>query len=236
MDHPNYRGKRLTSKVKITTMTTMEDSTGKSNEGGNESTGRKTKEKEAVKKSTGNVWSEAAKAAKLERKVMQETCPPVHKGKKGHGGARVTVVEKRRYITSKVWKMISIHHLWGALTVLQCFDLWWKVAEVVFEWIGVFREKTHTNKYADFPSQNPMQHKEAMVKTLLNRANLLPSKPDLKSSEQDRVMEDLRANRYPGVSEQEQNSCSTDIYNVESGDRDTSDMEADNLSKEELLF
>ncbi|XP_078363690.1 uncharacterized protein LOC144647869 [Oculina patagonica] len=99
MDHPNYRGKRLTSKVKITTMTTMEDSTGKSNEGGNESTGRKTKEKEAVKKSTGNVWSEAAKAAKLERKVMQETCPPVHKGKKGHGGARVTVVEKRRYIT-----------------------------------------------------------------------------------------------------------------------------------------
>ncbi|KAL9977590.1 hypothetical protein ACROYT_G015010 [Oculina patagonica] len=34
MDNPNYRGKRLTSKVKIITIATMEDSTGKSNEGG----------------------------------------------------------------------------------------------------------------------------------------------------------------------------------------------------------
>lgn len=34
----------------------------------------------------------------------------------------------------------------------------------------------------------------------------------------------------------EQNPCSIDTSNVESGDHDTSDMETDNLSKEELLF
>lgn len=34
----------------------------------------------------------------------------------------------------------------------------------------------------------------------------------------------------------EQNACSIDTSNVESGDHDTSDMETDNLSKEELLF
>ncbi len=42
-----------------------------------------------------NVWSEVAKAAKLERKKNQETCPPVCKGKKGHGGARVNSGRKK---------------------------------------------------------------------------------------------------------------------------------------------
>ena len=63
--------------------------------------------------------------------------------------------------------------------------------------IDVFRKKTHTNKYLDFASYNPMQHKEAVVKTLLNRANLLPSHPQLKTNEKDRLMDDLRANGYP---------------------------------------
>ncbi|XP_078355639.1 uncharacterized protein LOC144640341 [Oculina patagonica] len=44
-----------------------------------------------------------------------------------------------------------------------------------------------------------MQHKEAMVKTLLHRANLLPSHPELRTNEQDRVLHDLRANGYPDV-------------------------------------
>ncbi|KAL9977589.1 hypothetical protein ACROYT_G015009 [Oculina patagonica] len=64
--------------------------------------------------------------------------------------------------------------------------------------IGIFRKETHTNKYIDF-AHNPMKHKEAVVKTLLNRANLLPSKPDLKSSEQDPVTQNLRPNGYPDV-------------------------------------
>ncbi|KAL9951716.1 hypothetical protein ACROYT_G044440 [Oculina patagonica] len=61
------------------------------------------------------------------------------------------------------------------------------------------KKLTRTLKYLDFALHNPIQHKESVVKTLLNRANLLPSNPELKSSEQDRVMEDLRANGYPDV-------------------------------------
>ncbi len=44
-----------------------------------------------------------------------------------------------------------------------------------------------------------MQHKVAVVKTLLHRANLLPSHPELRINEQDRVLHDLRANGYPEV-------------------------------------
>ncbi|XP_078363514.1 uncharacterized protein LOC144647607 [Oculina patagonica] len=65
--------------------------------------------------------------------------------------------------------------------------------------IEVFRKETHTNKYLDFASHNPMQHKEAVVKTLLHRANLLPSRPELRTNKQDRVLHDLRANGYPDV-------------------------------------
>ena len=63
--------------------------------------------------------------------------------------------------------------------------------------IDVFRKKTHTNKYLNFASHNPMQHKGAVVKTLLNRANLLPSHPELKTGEQKWVFDDLKANGYP---------------------------------------
>ncbi|KAL9983648.1 hypothetical protein ACROYT_G005851 [Oculina patagonica] len=71
-----------------------------------------------------------------------------------------------------------------ALSTFPVAPKWWR------------RKKNHTNKYLDFASHNPMQHKEAVVKTLLNRANMLPPNPDLKSSEQDRVIKDLRANGY----------------------------------------
>ena len=56
---------------------------------------------------------------------------------------------------------------------------------------------THTNKYLDYNSHNPLQHKEAVVRTLLNRAHILPSNASLKSAETKRVAKDLRANGYP---------------------------------------
>lgn len=37
-----------------------------------------------------------AKTAKLERKKMQEICPPVRKDKKGHGGERVNSGRKTK--------------------------------------------------------------------------------------------------------------------------------------------
>ena len=44
-----------------------------------------------------------------------------------------------------------------------------------------------------------MQHKEAVVKTPLDRASLLPSRPELKTNEQNRVLTDLKANRYTEI-------------------------------------
>ena len=63
--------------------------------------------------------------------------------------------------------------------------------------VDVFRRKTHTNKYLDYNSHNPLQHKEAVVRTLLNRAHNLPSNASLKSADTKRVAKDLRANGYP---------------------------------------
>ncbi|KAL9971690.1 hypothetical protein ACROYT_G017888 [Oculina patagonica] len=63
--------------------------------------------------------------------------------------------------------------------------------------VDVFRKKTHTNKYLDYNSHNLLQHKEAVVRTLLNRATNLPSNESLKSAETKRVAKVLRANGYP---------------------------------------
>ena len=63
--------------------------------------------------------------------------------------------------------------------------------------IDVYRKATYTNKYLDFTSHNPAQHKEAVARTLLNRASLLPSRPELRKNELARVLNDLAANGYP---------------------------------------
>ena len=57
----------------------------------------------------------------------------------------------------------------------------------------VHRTAAHTNKYLDFASHNPMQHKVAVVTTLLNTADHLPSHPELRPNEWERVLAaDLR--------------------------------------------
>lgn len=54
----------------------------------------------------------------------------------------------------------------------------------------------HTNKYLDFASHKLVQRKEGVVTTLLNRANYLPSCPELRTNKRERVLADLRANGY----------------------------------------
>lgn len=61
----------------------------------------------------------------------------------------------------------------------------------------VYRKETHTNKYLDFNSHNPKQHKEAVVKSLLHRAKEIPTGGKFQQEEIEKVKQDLVANGYP---------------------------------------
>ena len=60
---------------------------------------------------------------------------------------------------------------------------------------SVYRKLTHTNKYLDFSSHHPLQHKISVIKTLFTRAcNLLSSLVEQKREDQDGIM-----NRESGI-------------------------------------
>ena len=68
-----------------------------------------------------------------------------------------------------------------------------------------------------------MQHKEAVVKTLLNRASLLLSRPKLRTNEQNRIVTNLKANGYPNIllrkclrSKEKQEKCEKDLWGSKS--------------------
>ena len=78
---------------------------------------------------------------------------------------------------------------------------WWLKYFLLDPWLFCrddHRKETHTKKYRDFASGNPMQHKEAVVKTLQIRASFLSSCPWLGTDEWDHVLNDLKVNSYPG--------------------------------------
>ncbi len=52
----------------------------------------------------------------------------------------------------------------------------------------VYRKPTHTDKYLSFDSHHPLQHKNAVAKTLFNRAGKICS------TNEDRVEENLLVN------------------------------------------
>jgi hypothetical protein len=62
--------------------------------------------------------------------------------------------------------------------------------------IKVFRKNTHTDKYLDFGSHSPVRDKIAVVKSLLDRARIIPSNQVLQKEETDRVAEVLELNGY----------------------------------------
>ena len=63
--------------------------------------------------------------------------------------------------------------------------------------VKVYRKATHTGKYLSFGSHSPAQSKRAVVRSLMDRAHNLPSTPELKQQEEQRVTFDLTMNGYP---------------------------------------
>ena len=59
---------------------------------------------------------------------------------------------------------------------------------------SVYRKPTHTDKYLAFDSHHPICHKKSVGKTLLRRADCLPSSLDSKAEERKYVSNVLKAN------------------------------------------
>ena len=61
---------------------------------------------------------------------------------------------------------------------------------------SVYRKATHTDKYLQFNSQHPSQHKRSVARTLLDRAKNIPSTDADKLSEVQHVVDALKINGY----------------------------------------
>ena len=61
---------------------------------------------------------------------------------------------------------------------------------------SVYRKPTHTDKYLAFDSHYPICHKKSVAKTLLRRADCLPSSLDSKAEERKYVSNVLKTNDY----------------------------------------
>ena len=60
----------------------------------------------------------------------------------------------------------------------------------------VYRKLTHTDKYLAFDSHHPICHKKSVAKTLLRRADCLPSSLNLKAEKRKYASNVLKANGY----------------------------------------
>ena len=81
---------------------------------------------------------------------------------------------------------------------------------------GVYKKATHTDKYLQFNSHHPSQHKHSVARTLLNRAKNIPSTDADRLSEIQHVVDALKINGY---TEQFIRSCQ--ITNVSSNQSQT---------------
>ncbi len=53
---------------------------------------------------------------------------------------------------------------------------------------AVYRKPTHTDKYLSYNSHHPVSHKKSVAKTLLQRAEHLPSNSDSQANEREYVL------------------------------------------------
>jgi hypothetical protein len=63
--------------------------------------------------------------------------------------------------------------------------------------VEVYRKPTHTGRFLDFRSHNPMQHKKAVASSLYRRALLLPTRSEQSEKEIQWVTGTLKTNGYP---------------------------------------
>ncbi|XP_068756578.1 uncharacterized protein [Montipora capricornis] len=61
----------------------------------------------------------------------------------------------------------------------------------------VYRKPTHTDRYLSFSSHHPSMHKRAVVKSLMDRAERIPTTKSDRSKEKQRVISTLQSNGYP---------------------------------------
>ena len=61
---------------------------------------------------------------------------------------------------------------------------------------GIYRKPTHTDKYLNFNSYNPTQHKNSVIRTLIHRADTLCDAEN-KQEEMDHICNVLKNNQYP---------------------------------------
>jgi hypothetical protein len=61
----------------------------------------------------------------------------------------------------------------------------------------VYRKPKHTDKYWSYDSHHPVSHKRSVAKTLLQRAESLPSNSDSQANEREYVLNILRGKRLP---------------------------------------
>ena len=64
---------------------------------------------------------------------------------------------------------------------------------------SVYRKPTHTDKYLAFDSHHPIWHKKSVTRTLLTRADCLPSSCDSRAKERKYVFDVLKVNGYPNT-------------------------------------
>ncbi|XP_068756315.1 uncharacterized protein [Montipora capricornis] len=61
----------------------------------------------------------------------------------------------------------------------------------------VYRKPTHTDGYLSYLSHHPSMHKRAVVKSLMDRAERIPSTKSDRNKEKQRIMSTLQSNGYP---------------------------------------
>ena len=61
----------------------------------------------------------------------------------------------------------------------------------------MYRKPTHTDRYLSYDSHHPVQHKAAVVRSLMDRASNLPSSNSDRKLEARQVIKTLESNNYP---------------------------------------